>query len=71
VQFSGPDVVTHTDLDATTQEWDQPVWEPENIFSSPWNLSQLQQAFPHLTPLPSDPPPWRGTDTSTTAYSTT
>ena len=71
VQFSGPDMVTQSDIDATTQEWYQPVWEPGNLFSYPWNLSLLQQAFPNLTPLTTSPAPWRGTDTSTSAYTTT
>jgi hypothetical protein len=71
VQFSGPDTVTQTDIDAATQEWYQPVWEPGNLFSYPWNLTLLQQAFPNLTPLTTNPAPWRGTDTSTSAYATT
>jgi hypothetical protein len=71
VQFSGPDEISHNDIDATTQEWYQPVWEPGNVFSYPWNLAQLQQMNPSLTPLTTDPAPWRGTDSSETAYITT
>jgi hypothetical protein len=71
VQFSGPDMVTQSDIDATTQEWYQPPWEPGNLFSYPWNLTLLQQAFPDLSPLTTSPAPWRGTDTSTSTYTTT
>ena len=46
VQFSGPDIVTQSDIDATTQEWYQPLWEPGNIFSYPWSLALLQQTYP-------------------------
>jgi hypothetical protein len=73
VVFSGPDQVAHQDLDATTQEWYQPAHEPGNIFSYPWTVAQLQQSLPRLTALTGDPdqPVWRGTDTSSSAYSAT
>jgi hypothetical protein len=71
VQFSGPDMVTQSDIDATTQEWYQPPWEPGNVFSYPWSLALLQQAYPRLTPLTTNPAPRRGTDTSEVVYATT
>jgi hypothetical protein len=71
VQYSGPDLIEKTDVDATTQEWYQPVHEIGNILSYPWNLSLLQQENPKVTSLTSDPAPWRSTDTSMTSYSTT
>jgi hypothetical protein len=72
VVFSGPDLVSHQDIDATTQEWYQPLHEPGNIFSYPWTVAQLQLGFPSLIPLTGDPnePNWRATDTSSSAYST-
>ena len=72
MQFSGPDQVSQQDIDATTQEWYQPIHEPGNIFSYPWTVAQLQQSLPNLIALTGDPnqPNWRGTDTSSSAYST-
>ena len=72
VEFSGPDRVDHTDIDATTQEWYQPIHEPGNIFSYPWTVDQLQHSLPGLIALTGDPsqPNWRGTDSSSSAYST-
>lgn len=71
VQFSGPDLVEKNDVDATTQEWYQPVHEAGNILSYPWSLSLLQQENPNLIALTADPAPWRSTDTSMTSYGTT
>ena len=71
VQFSGVDLLEHHDTDATTQEWYQPINEPGNLFSYPWSLAQLQESIPNLAPLTTNPAPWRATDTSTSAYSTT
>jgi hypothetical protein len=71
VQFSGVDLLEHHATDATTQEWYQPVNEPGNLFSYPWSLAQLQRSIPNLAPLTANPAPWRATDTSTSAYSTT
>jgi hypothetical protein len=71
VAFSGPDQVTSIEIDAATQEWYQPVHEPGNIFSYPWDPEQLKQAFPGLIPLTTDPAPWRGTDTVESDYITT
>ena len=73
VQFSVPDTRTQVDIDATTQPWYQPVHEPGNVFSYPWDETQLQLALPStwvpLTPT-GEAASWRGTDTSTSAYET-
>jgi hypothetical protein len=73
IQFSGPDMVDQHDIDATTQEWYQPVHEPGNVFSYPWSPDQLQDSFPNFAALAGDPdqPNWRGTDSTTTTYTTT
>ena len=71
VQFSGVDLLEHHDSDATTQEWYQPINEPGNLFSYPWSLDQLRRSIPNLAPMTTNPAPWRATDTSTSAYSTT
>ncbi len=71
VQFSGPDLIEKNDIDATTQEWYQPVHEVGNVLSYPWNLSLLQNENPNLIALTADPAPWRSTDTSMTSYGTT
>ena len=71
VQFSGVDLLEHHDTDATTQEWYQPINEPGNLFSYPWSLAQLRRSISNLAPLTTNPAPWRATDTSTSAYSTT
>ena len=71
VEFSVPDQITHADVDGTTLEWYQPVHEPGNALSYPWNLTQLRSQFMNVAnPLTADPPPCRGTDTSTTSYTT-
>ncbi len=73
VQFSVPDTPSHLDIDATTQAWYQPVHEPGNLFSYPWDETQLKLALPSTwVPLTAtgDAAPWRGTDTSTSAYET-
>lgn len=71
VAFSGPDQVSKINADATTQEWYQPVHEPGNVFSYPWDLAQLQQVFPNLKTLTTTPAVWRATDTSDSDYATT
>jgi hypothetical protein len=73
VEFSVPDGVTHSDQDGTTKDWYQPVHEPGNILSYPWNKDQLEAALGNnkLTTITQDPPPCRATDTSATTYSTT
>ena len=78
VSYSGPDEILHSDQGATTLDWYQPPHEPGNVLSYPWNKEQLQLAFTDLqsqgatlAPLTTDPAPWRGTDTSQTAYTTT
>lgn len=71
VQYSGPDLIEKNDIDATTQEWYQPVHEIGNVFSYPWSLSLLQQEKPNLVALTTDPAPWRSTDTSMSSYNTT
>ena len=71
VQFSGVDLLEHHDTDATTQEWYQPINEPGNLFSYPWSPTLLQRSISNLAPLTTNPAPWRATDTSTSAYTTT
>jgi hypothetical protein len=71
VQFSGVDLIEHHASDATTQEWYQPINEPGNLFSYPWSLDVLQKSIANLAPMTTKPAPWRATDTSTSAYSTT
>jgi hypothetical protein len=71
IQFSAPDlqqpVVQITEDDA----WYQPPWEPENIFSYPSSLAQLQKIYGTNLPVLSNQMPieWL-TDSSTTTQST-
>ena len=74
VVFSVPDQEHYAILDGTDLEWYQPVHEPGNALSYPWNLEQLQDQFsnkPAVVPLTTDPPPCKLTDTSTQSYQTT
>jgi hypothetical protein len=46
VQFSGPDQVSHYNLDGSIVEWYQPQWEPGNLLSYPWTEAQLLATLP-------------------------
>ena len=46
VQFSGPDQVSHYNLDGGIVEWYQPQWEPGNLLSYPWTEAQLLATLP-------------------------
>lgn len=46
VQFSGPDQVSHYNLDGSIVEWYQPQWEPGNLLSYPWTEAQLLATMP-------------------------
>ncbi len=65
VMFSGPDQIMQTSIGGSTVEWFQPVHEPGNLFSYPWNLTQLQQLEPQLNLLTSYNPTQFYTDSST------
>lgn len=43
VMFSGPDQIMQTSVGGSLVEWFQPLREPGNVFSYPWNLELLQQ----------------------------
>jgi len=51
VQFSGPDMVVLEDADGAVQEWYQPLHEPGNVFSYPWNQAQLEALYSGFSPL--------------------
>lgn len=65
MMFSGPDQVEPTTIDGTLVEWYQPVHEPGNVFSYPWNFSQLQAQQPNINLLTSGSPTTFYTDSST------
>ena len=72
VEFSVPDNITYTDSDGTTQDWYQPVHEPGNVLSYPWNKAQLQAQFTDkVVPLTQDPPSCSLIGTSTQTSTTT
>jgi hypothetical protein len=48
--FSGPDSRTQARVAVANLEWYQPVQEPGNVFSYPWNLTQLQAQYPDCSP---------------------
>jgi hypothetical protein len=50
VQFSGPDQVTQGRIDGNLLEWYQPVQEPGNVFSYPWNAALLQDLYTGFNP---------------------
>lgn len=50
--LSGPDQIEQEAAEGGTLEWFQPVWEPGNIFSYPWDLTQLQAQYPKLRTIP-------------------
>lgn len=64
VMFSGPDQISPTSITGSLVEWYQPVREPGNVFSYPWNLSQLQALEPNLDLLTSPNPTQFYTDGS-------
>jgi hypothetical protein len=65
VIFSAPDQIKVKDHDARSLEWFQPVWEPGNIFSYPWNLDQLKAQYPSVNLLTSSTPETFFTDSDT------
>ena len=71
VVFSGPDQVTSHRIDGTGLEWYQPVQEPGNVFSYPWNAMLLQNLYPGFSPLTADPATVWATDTSGSSVSVT
>jgi hypothetical protein len=64
VIFSGPDQIYQTSIGGSLVEWFQPVREPGNVFSYPWNLSQLQALEPTMQLLTSSTPTQFFTDSS-------
>lgn len=64
LMISGPDQITQEDVTGSAQEWFQPVWEPGNVFSYPWNLTQLQAQYPSVNLLTSASPTKFFTDSS-------
>ena len=50
VIFSGPDQVVSARIDGSLLEWYQPVQEPGNVFSYPWNATLLREPVPRLQP---------------------
>jgi hypothetical protein len=65
VQFSGPDIIQHARLGGSVVEWHQPLTEPGNVFSYPWNLEQLKAVSPpDFAPLSPIPPTLWATDGS-------
>ena len=64
VQFSGPDQVTEERIDGSLLEWYQPVQEPGNIFSYPWNPTQLGALYTGFDALTADPATTWFTDSS-------
>jgi hypothetical protein len=69
VQFSGPDLVTQSRIDGNLLEWYQPVQEPGNVFSYPWNAALLQNLYAGFNPLTADPATVWSTDSSGSAVS--
>ncbi len=69
VEYSAPDKITLFDVDATTQDWYQPVNEPGNIFSYPWSIELFEQSNPSAGLLTA-PPRLRGIDTSKSSEET-
>lgn len=65
VQFSGPDMISEVSVQAATAEWYQPLHEPGNVFSYPWDLSMLQAQHPSFLALTSNSPTVLFTDMST------
>ncbi|MDQ2773918.1 MAG: hypothetical protein M3Y57_03165 [Acidobacteriota bacterium] len=67
VEYSGPDNITLFDVDATTQEWYQPIDEPGNVFSYPWSVALFESTYPSAGLLTARPA-WRGIDTTQSSY---
>ncbi|HWO99718.1 MAG TPA: VCBS repeat-containing protein [Methylococcus sp.] len=51
VVISGPDQITTNSVDASQVEWYQPVHEPGNVLSYPWDLTQIQNLEPRMDQL--------------------
>ena len=66
--ISGPDKTESQDADVTYLEWYQPVNEPGNVFSYPWDLDQMKLVSPDLNALTNES--WSLTDTSTKSVRT-
>jgi hypothetical protein len=64
LQLSGPDQVTNGRIDGSLLEWYQPVHEPGNVLSYPWNAGFLQDLYAGFSPLTEDPATTWATDTS-------
>jgi len=64
VQFSGPDQIVRTEINGATLEWYQPVHEPGNVLSYPWDLAQLKLRQPQFSPYTSENPTAWATDSS-------
>ncbi len=64
VQFSGPDRIVRTEINGATLEWFQPVHEPGNVLSYPWDLAQLKLRQPSFSPYTSENPTEWATDSS-------
>jgi hypothetical protein len=64
VQFSGPDRIEHMEINGATLEWFQPVHEPGNVLSYPWDLAQLKLRNPRFSPYTSENPTGWATDSS-------
>ena len=71
VVFSGPDQITQIRIDGNQLEWYQPVQEPGNVFSYPWNITQLQNLYAGFNALTEDPATVWATDSSASTVSTT
>ena len=72
VEFSVPDQIHTEDVDGATQDWYQPVHEPGNVLSYPWDQAQLQAQFTgQVNLLTQAPPTCMAIGAGTTATSTT
>ncbi len=71
VLFSGPDMVSHPEVDGANVEWYQPLHEAGNALSHPWEASQLMAEYDGFSPLTAIPPNLFYTDSSTQKQSAT
>ena len=71
VVFSGPDQIMQIRIDGNQLEWYQPVQESGNVFSYPWNITQLQNLYAGFNALTEDPATVWATDSSASTVSTT
>lgn len=65
VMFSGPSNSMQISVGGSNLEWYQPVHEIGNVFSYPWDLTQLKLAEGDIDLLTSESPTSFSTDTST------